>query len=153
MEAEIKDEIVLRYTAILAKQKGFDVLCDHFYDNNKSLQETDYRDVSMHNSVLRDDKAEMCTAPTQSLLQHWLRKKRNLHIEVKVQDYVDNPQYYWSIFGQYKGGGLIRCLENSEDKFRVGMFPTYESALEMALQAALEMLDDFEFTNPILTFL
>ena len=85
-----------------------------------------------------NDMNSFYSAPTQCLLQKWLREKHNLHIEVKVSDKIENTKYYWSIFGPYKGKHIM-CLVNSGDNTDE-YYPTYEKALETALYEALKLI-------------
>lgn len=72
------------------------------------------------------------SAPTQSLLQRWLREEKNIHIEISVS-VNDKHCFYWSLY--CKG---YDCWE--EVGMCYGEYPTYELALEDALKYALEDL-------------
>lgn len=65
------------------------------------------------------------TAPTQSLLQRWLREEKGLHITVPF----DNNEFWWQ----------IKNLANGDSEYGEALgFDTYELALEDALKYALE---------------
>jgi hypothetical protein len=136
-------------TAIVAKEKGFNEgLCGYYGQFNAIEHDKEAIDgkIWRHKVGALTKNSELIpneySAPPQSVLQKWLRDKHNLHIEVKVQDYVEDPSYYWSIFGKYKDGLLIRCLANSgegNNKLET-FFKSYENALEAALKEALNRI-------------
>lgn len=71
------------------------------------------------------------TAPTQSLLQRWLREEKKWNIVVRM---YEDKGYYWFI--QNSKGQLQESYFTYADE----MFDTYELALEDALKYALENL-------------
>lgn len=117
----MRDELVLAATAKMAAKKGFK------------------GSIPMKNIVSQEG---VLWLPTQSVMQRFLREKHDRHIEIKVEDAVENPQYYYSVFGRYKDLKLIVCLINSGDKGSTEKFDTYEAALEVALFYTLNQLDD-----------
>lgn len=127
----MKDEIISFETAVLAKEKGFNTPTFLCY--------SDYDKITLPFKVgneLYKNNLEYYSAPTQSLLQRWLREVYNIHIEVKVQDYVEHPTYYWGIFGKHKNLSLITKLKDSNEI----KYNTYEEALEEGLKQALLLL-------------
>lgn len=80
------------------------------------------------------------TAPTQSLLQRWLREEKKIYVcPCIISDYEDDytPHIvYWSfiIVNTESGDSIYREYERVDDK----RFDTYEQALEDALKYALE---------------
>ena len=116
----IHDELISLETAKLARKKGFKEGCLHYYQNG--IVETDgcYNHYNMC-------KGNICSAPTQSLLQRWLREKKGLHITVPF----DNNEFWWQ----------IKNLANGDSEYGEALgFDTYELALEDALKYALENL-------------
>lgn len=71
------------------------------------------------------------TAPTQSLLQRWLREEKKWNIVVRM---YEDKGYYWFI--QNSKGQLQESYFTYSDE----MFDTYELALEDALEYTLENL-------------
>lgn len=66
-------------------------------------------------------------APTQSLLQRWLREEKGLHITILF----DNNEFWWQ----------IKNLANRDSEYGEALgFDTYELALEDALKYSLENL-------------
>ena len=82
------------------------------------------------------------TAPTQSLLQRWLREEKKIYVcPCIISDYEDDytPHIvYWSfiIVNTESGDSIYREYERVDEK----RFDTYELALEDALKYALEKL-------------
>lgn len=124
----IHEEICTYEVCKLAKEKGFNWICPHYFRlNNKDLFMIfpceDWSDIE-----------ERINAPTQSLLQRWLREEKALHIQITLWEkgwYSDIWAFeYYEEEKEY----AAKMLHQSPD------FPTYELALEDALKYALENL-------------
>ena len=126
----IHDEICTYEVAKLAKEKGFRERCiEHYYDDTKDL----YRSS---NPQCYNWGGNTSDAPTQSLLQRWLRVEKNIHIEI----IAIASGYYWCI---NKTNGTSITDSDVLDRFtneNSGRFDTYELALEDALKYTLENL-------------
>ena len=111
----IHDEICTYEVCKLAKEKGFNVPTAKNY---------------------RHKNGATCNAPSQSLLQRWLREEGDIHISINYQQGADEecPSYDYSVY---------RWPINTEafvsEKWKDG-YSTYELALEDALKYALENL-------------
>ena len=121
----IHESICTYEVAKLAKEKGFDWICPHYFrTKNKDLFRVfpceDWSDIE-----------DRINAPTQSLLQRWLREEKKWNIVVRM---YNNEGYYWFI--QNSKGELQESYFTYADE----MFATYELALEDALKYALENL-------------
>ena len=75
-------------------------------------------------------------APTQSLLQKWLREKYNIYVEIIV-DQTSKPKFCYGITGYKDKVGCFNALH-----FRTfsDLEYTYEKALEAGLFHALELI-------------
>ena len=138
------EEIVTYEVAKLAKKKGFDEECREFYCDDKSqkliTRISCNRNVTSFeycsNSMLEDyyPPYEYCyiAAPTQSLLQRWLRDSGFGEVEVK----------HWPETNKYPHHYGWEVKDNLGDRMSYSskMFDTYELALEDALKYALENL-------------
>ena len=122
----IHEEICTYEVCKLAKEKGFDWICSHYYrTNNKDLFRVfpceDWSDIE-----------ERINAPTQSLLQRWLREEKGYY----VYPFFDNESRRWTwVCRELTGDKWIQLLD-----FEERYFDTYELALEDALKYALENL-------------
>lgn len=83
-----EDELITFKTAKLAKEKGFDWECLHFYCINSTCDyiESPYKySFEVNANQDRDDNfgyGKTWSAPTQSLLQKFLRDVHNIHINI-----------------------------------------------------------------------
>lgn len=146
----MEEDLVIFETAKLAKEKGFNIEGQVVFDlknDNKIVNfkdiaiqefiedcETGYRDKGLYyfkDGIKRTDYNEddgyYLLAPTQALLQKWLREVHN--IEIAVQ-WFDNC--------------YIKAVAKKPFKantYRVEGFQTYEEALEVGLQEALKLIE------------
>ena len=134
----IKDEFVTFDTAKLAKEKGFDELCKRVFDTEGTflgftgveLMRSRNKNSLLHLIDTNTEDFEYpnyyCTAPTQSLLQRWLREVHKIDVIPAI----------------YKGEYYNWVTVNSKthrytDKI---LFSTYEESLEKGLQQALTLI-------------
>lgn len=106
----MQEQLISFETAKLAQEKGFDVLTDFEYIDNGQLVE---RRHCYQN--------RLCSAPTLSLLQKWLRDKHKCHIILSSLD-EDSWKYHIPNIGGHNN------------------FSTYEKALEAGLINALKLI-------------
>ncbi len=136
----MQEDLITFETAKLAKEKGFDIPCR--YSVTKENGQEEYED-SIHwtgddftvESMLEakgNTGEDHFLAPTQSLLQKWLREVYNIIIYVKpgFDNLGKEEEYYWNI--------KIRNKIFIKD----GGFKTHEEALEIGLQEALKLISD-----------
>lgn len=121
----MEDTLISFETAKLAKDKGFNIETKHWYDQTTALNPIKGARGAM-------DYQNIGYAPTQSLLQKWLREKHNIIITV-ASIFTDEThteiRYWWWIQGHEDD-------ENEEEIY----FETYELSLESALKEALNLL-------------
>jgi hypothetical protein len=113
----MKDELVKYEVAKLAKEKGFNELCNCYIteENTYELIQPKYYNNSEGNLI---------SCPTQSLLQRWLRENHGVHLQV--------------IFGI---GRMFHCAidyMNVRIREYSTISDTYEKALEAGLLQALK---------------
>lgn len=129
----IHEEICTYEVCKLAKEKGFpqDVFGTCEMKSSCYLEDGRYYKDGCICPI-----EEAYTAPTQSLLQRWLREEKDIHISINYQQGVDEecPSYDYSVY---------RWPINTEafvsEEWKDG-YSTYELALEDALKYALENL-------------
>ena len=171
----MEEQVVSFETAKIAKEKGFKELCFHYYSNeglqtpyleNGSSTDVDFRVdledlLEQHNNLYHNT----ASAPTQTLLQRWLREEHDIHIHIIREDsYYKFENKYYSF---YINIGKDKDVTNSENLFwdlmnecsqdipgnylnnekfykiifkRKYAFDIYEKALEEALGRALELI-------------
>lgn len=128
----IRDEICTYEVAKLAKEKGF----PQHIGNDAYIEENEYDDEyeveCCYPIQFIPDYLPIITAPTQSLLQRWLREEKRIHMAV-FPNITNTFKFYYIVY-------------NKGDKFWKPIyiihsdFTTYELALEDALKYTLENL-------------
>lgn len=120
----MEEQIITLETAKLAKEKGFDLKIRQHYKGSELI----FNGILYNFNNPEEQKQwniELNSAPTQSLLAKWLREKHNIHIFIKLRS-ENNYEYY-----RYK---------QIDNYLKDNGFKTYEEALEIALQRALESI-------------
>jgi hypothetical protein len=152
----MEDQLISFETAELAKEKGFNIEGQIVFDlknNDKIINfkdnaiqefindvETGYRDKALY--YLKDginrtddntDEGYYILAPSQSLLQKWLREVHNIEILTKHFKDKDNKSIegYISMVWLQRDGLL---------KYKTEIKNTYEEALEIGLQEGLKLI-------------
>lgn len=127
----IHEEICTYEVCKLAKEKGFRERCiEHYYDDTKDL----YRSS---NPQCYNFGGNTSDAPTQSLLQRWLREEKGVTICVDI--YEDG--WFFDISTFYKQDTGIYEVDIPYKSSNVSpVYDSYELALEDALKYALENL-------------
>ena len=120
----IHEEICTYEVCKLAKEKGFNVDCEAFYYDDGFLQYAKFENWNGR-------YINKFSAPTQSLLQRWLREEKGIIIELKYSDDTESFRPFWS-WQIYNTLGIT--LEIGEPN------TAYELALEDALKYTLENL-------------
>lgn len=139
----IHEEICTYEVAKLAKEKGFPQEVSRWRDSTSPS-----RNYYNHKGELNGDCLEIIkcicrkeevpielqtiAAPTQSLLQRWLREERGYY----VYPFFDNESRRWTWVCRELTGDMWIQLLDFEERY----FDTYELALEDALKYALENL-------------
>lgn len=121
----MEEQLISFETAKLAREKGFSEVCRQLY---KDYGENDLLEpVTPSNYNNKDTYLNCASAPSQSLLQKWLREKHNIHV---------NPQCI-----SYSGAYKCEVAKKGIFPFSVcGLGCEYEEALEVGLQEALKSI-------------
>ena len=160
----MKEQLISFETAKLAKEKDFNILQHSYYFEDGEFKENSLKgtngyygeeyefNLSEFNENWNDkwltkktgDRCFGCSkqkgyletfsAPTQSLLQRWLREVHNIHFEIKpIFDVKDNLKpYHISVIKNPSGKDFEYEI--------VGSLDTYEEALEIGLYQALLLI-------------
>jgi len=110
------DQLILFKTAVLAKEKGFREITKNGYCNDGYKSQSNIYPLIDY------------FAPTQSLLQKWLREKHNLNLVTKKMIYEK-----WKCF-------LETITKDSINTWWSPDKDTYEEALEQGLLEALKLI-------------
>lgn len=131
----MKEELVTFETAKLAKEKGFEEETYYCYNSDKELEQAidftgnftfDSKDIIN----AKDNDFEAYLAPTQSLLQKWLRQIHGIETIVKSWEHEEKIIFLYSV---------QKLTKPSTYRFDKGA-DTYEQALEAGLQEALKLI-------------
>tara|TARA_R110001632_G_scaffold40980_1_gene102808 strand:+ start:1467 stop:1871 length:405 start_codon:yes stop_codon:yes gene_type:complete len=134
----MKEQLITFDTAKLAKEKGFENKTPHklrrdYYNHLGEINGdvTEYIKAYVANKGL--EKYNTIDAPSQSLLQKWLREEHKINVE---SNYLPNIQKYSCLYIPMRGKACI-----SDRKYVSKLkFDTYEEALEEGLQEALKLI-------------
>jgi len=124
----MKEQLISFETAKLAKEKGFNEVCK-WYITSDTIS-----DGNETNDFLRDG---YYSAPTQSILQKWLREvhKLQIYVEPVWKDYhrVNTEYIPWVSYTKEEEDNH---LPDEEEVY----YSSYEEALEIALVEALNTI-------------
>ena len=121
----IHEEICTYEVCKLAKEKGFNEYAEAFYAENCDIAHS-------QGPEKWNEYKDRYAAPTQSLLQRWLREEKKIEVYVRNFEKTTNFSYhYWNFITD--GNGKTLKVGNK-------MFDTYELALEDALAYSLKNL-------------
>lgn len=123
----MKEELITFETAKLAKEKGFDEVCSYLYENSKEIVYTTHKNSGLNKHF------DWYSAPSQSLLQRWMREKYNIHIEITWNPNETDKHYYASL-------NYIVGAHNKDTLNEAITYITYEEALEVGLYEALKLI-------------
>jgi len=122
----MQEQLVSLQTARLAKDKDFDWKVNQMYRQGVLTEKT---------SLMYDWNSQNCidfiSAPTQSLLQHWLREVHKINSRVAS----NSINYHFPMNGILSDDG-----ELMRGPSPMKVFKTYEEALELGLLEALKLI-------------
>lgn len=124
----MEEQIVTFETAKLAYEKGFDEPCSRVFGLNSDVSHNRGWSTKCTNDRIDFDVHQQISAPTQSLLQKWLREVHNIDITLALVAnsygfYIHNNRNYTNKGENYGISGN-----------------TYEQALEKGLQEGLKLI-------------
>lgn len=120
---DTKDKYIIKYIpyelAIMAKEKGFNALCQCCYDKNQLL--ASYGEVFDYKNY--NNSLFMCSAPTYQQLLDWFREEKDIHISIqRGSEYIQ-----------------IATICTTFEK-TIGTYVEYYEALETAIKEAFGLL-------------
>lgn len=141
------DETLIEFeTAKLAKEKGFEKPQQKGYYTHGEAQWILWVDGENYN----EQKDFLAYAPTQSLLQKWLRENHEIHVHSKIE-FTGTDEWEFSYKIKYLPKDKFEAKRRSPEFKEVysyiespsgyiGAWRTYEEALEKGLQKALTLI-------------
>jgi len=132
----MEDQVINLETGMLTKEKGFDLKTEYVYAETWCFDYEDHHTGNEYHAEYVKPRLVsseypgfhdhiVCKAPTQSLLQKWLREVHNVHCWVTPES-LQNFNYHY-----FNNGGLTHSKDG---------FITYENAMEAVLQESLNTL-------------
>jgi len=135
----MNEELIKYKTAVLAKKKGFNfIVKNYYYPEAYNTTKPIIYDQDIIENLNSHSSNAYYTAPTQSLLQRWLREVHDIHI--KIEFLFEENKYYFSIY-QSDADKIkfeLYCLEANIEDYVI--YNTYEEALEDALYNTLNLI-------------
>lgn len=127
----MKEQLISYETAVLAKEKGFDWESEKFYipETGKICNMDAFIDIAKNLTYT-------VSAPTQSLLQKWLRDEKNIHISV---DHFWDWDDFSNLVYRNKEEKMHQIFSKRDGDYI--SYETYEEALEAGLQEALKLIE------------
>jgi len=156
----MKEQLISFKTAILAREKGFDIHCDWRYNESENIptyfnwrdyrvaectscdrsyayKAVEYLSENYYDVFNNDDEGFYLSAPTQSLLKKWLRDKHNIQIEIELNTkYIKDILTNLYSYQMYKPSEQLKLSW----KFSGCKYLIYEEALEKGLYEALKLI-------------
>ena len=126
----------------MAKEKGFDWECHSMYHSKAFRRNDGYCNYNQPNHKFFSEE-DIISAPTQSLLQKWLRETYNCIVEVlfQIDKKYTNGKIKYIVTVDYYDENFNLFNENNEPDFiSLILYNTYEEALEVGLQEALNLI-------------
>jgi hypothetical protein len=131
----MRDDVILFETAKLARDKGFKIPCDGRYYWDHKWQLSLKGAVKCSNDSGMDDRANVSyCAPTQSLIQKWLRDEHRIYVTVSS---IEDGE---AILFDYAIKQKAQIFGFSEIQSKLEEFKTYEEALEAGIIKALNLI-------------
>jgi len=150
----MKEQLISFKIAKLAKKKGFNEPCLYGYDSScfdRLVVLSDDREDLKRNSdfeegVIPTDEGDikfyLYTAPTQSLLQKWLREEHDMHILIEPfydgDDVMTAPLKFISTIFYTREEQVAKTIDEKPKDSDI--FNSYENALEDALFESLKLI-------------
>ncbi len=143
----MEEQLVSLETAKLAKEKGFTIYTQKVYV--ETLEHTlemgrggDRAFPYQATRVLTSGKFDEwdvvhCKAPTQSLLQKWLREVHNIHLKIEISNI---GRYYYQLY-HFEPKNKSNVLFFINQDTNQTKHNTYEEALEVGLQEACNLVE------------
>lgn len=142
----MEEELITFETAKLAKEKGFNLKTHDYFSKDKYRREFNHNvgfdddywgdnyvyDWNTNGEPFKPFNKECYSAPTQSLLQKWLREVHGIIVEITWQ--MCSTDYEYAIID------MNNPPKYEDDVERIIGFKAYEETLEEGLYKALKLI-------------
>ena len=130
----MQEELITYETAVLAKEKGFSEICQYLYVTLKGREGKLLPELSG-----TFEKPNRILAPTQSLLQRWLRDVHDIRVCVDPYNSFQIGLGSTNSLRMGEGVGIVQLGETFME-MSSKEYETYEQALEVGLVKALKLI-------------
>ena len=130
----MEEQLISFETAKLAKERGFNIPGVSIYSGGVLFKNVSVLPENWNKSV-----DETCSAPTQSLLQKWLRDLHGVDIHI-TRNKPSYREYRVEIYKIDNTPNYIYFQINTKKSNGCKWFDDYEEALEQGLQEALKLI-------------
>ena len=122
----MEEQLIESETAIIAKEKGFDVNCDKGYYKHETEDQ-----IMLLWKNGESEEPDCGNAPTQALLQKWLRENKDIDVLCGTEMINREEMYQFSI--THKTKAIFPA---------VTLYPAFnfEAGFEIALREALKLV-------------
>ena len=128
----MEEQLISFETAALAKEKGFDIDCKLFY-STKDRPPMAYNISAKESLSDNPQYNKYILAPTQSLLQKWLREVHSIYVSSDYYQGYPEVRFYYDI--KILSDDTYNGNQDSDDDIY-----TFEEAFELGLQQALKLI-------------
>lgn len=144
----MQEQLISFETAKLAKEKGFDIITNKYYKSINPLVTKKDLKINLLDNELKTNYnfrsyAGLYLAPTQSLLQKWLREEHGIHIELYRHNPNNKLTWYASLYDLTEEShiyGFKASFYWTNVDGKAVRHESYEEALEKGLQEALKLI-------------
>ena len=133
----MEDQLVNFETAKLAKEKGFNISVYFFWHPSSmgdilldTFEETQFGTIEVKENH-NQEYTYRYSAPTQSLLQKWLREVHKIFVTINAKGVINEIVWYNNI-----------TIRSKKDHKFENYHKTYEKALEEGLQEGLKLISN-----------
>lgn len=139
----MREQLITHITSVLAKAKGFDTYCEYSYWEGKltdmtpgyPLEDGKHSDYNTYLAYPRQ------LAPTQSLLQKWLREVHNIDVSPICTYRNEGRKYHCGVIFINENNQVDTIIMKDIQKDLINkLYDTYEEALEEGLLKGLKLL-------------
>ena len=130
----MKEELITYNTAKLAKEKGFNY--PYIFPEQVGVLSC-YSGIGNLGTSLMNNAIYNIQAPTQSLLQRWLREEHKIEVSISWEQ---NMNWFYSIMWLWGTNAMITLELDDINNTKSG-YKTYEEALEQGLIEALKLIE------------
>jgi len=130
----MNEQLITFETAKIAKEKGFSTGTYYLWETYECNKKLETPKLCKHEAENYNSEGDGISfeAPTQSLLQKWLREEHNIHLVCWWYDKED--KFYTEIGRKTEHNLFVQTGDVTK------MFNTYEEALETGLLEALKLI-------------